>query len=218
MASGIPAIVMIHSSHRFKKIYLALLLTSFTVATVGFSLCREEFTPIKTDMSSGIPLALAATTGGQSSFEMFLKMDSIEGSVTDDKHRGQIGVDSYTWKIMRPPTGKQTGFDAFIITMPTSKASPNLFLTNAGGLKIARAVLAVRQSGGAQDFLKWILTDVRIVSFQTVGNTHGDGVQDQITLSVGKVEIEYREPLPNGSFGPVIKKGWDQRMNSVVQY
>ncbi|MDD5055896.1 MAG: type VI secretion system tube protein Hcp [Candidatus Peribacteraceae bacterium] len=210
---------MIHSSLRFKKRHAAVLLTLLVLAAAGFSVYRDRSLTIKADVSSGIPFALAATpVAGQTDVEMFLKMDSIEGSATDDKHRGQIVVDSYTWKIVRPPTGKQTGFDAFIITMPASKASPNLFLTNAGGLKITKAVLGVRRSGGAEDFLKWILTDVRIVSFQTVGNTHGDGVQDQITLSVGKVEIEYREPLPSGSFGPVIKKGWDQRMNSVVQY
>lgn len=210
---------MIPSSLRFKKVHVAILLASLVFAAAGFSVYQDRFVTIKADVSTGIPFALAATAvTGQTGLDMFLKMDSIDGGAIDDKHRGEIVVDSYTWKIVRPPAGKQTGFDAFIVTMPASKASPNLFLTNAGGLKIARAVLGVRRSGGAQDFLKWILTDVRIVSFQTVGNTHGDGVQDQITLSVGKVEIEYREPLSNGSFGPVIKKGWDQRMNSVVQY
>jgi type VI secretion system secreted protein Hcp len=215
-----PKQAMIPLSLGFRKLSTAVTLVVLAaLLAIAFSVSQRRPDSVSTDTAGGIPFALAAVPASElPSYNMYLKMDTIEGSVTDDKHRGQIGVDSYTWKIMRPPTGKQTGFDAFIITMPASKASPNLFLTNAGGLKVARAVLAIRQNGGSEDFLKWILTDVRIVSFQTVGNTHGDGVQDQITLSVGKVEIEYREPLPNGSFGPVIKKGWDQRMNNVVQY
>jgi len=211
---------MIHQHLKFRKLHTALALVVVALLAVAFSVMRSGSDSIVSDAGGGgIPSALAAASvSGQVAYDMYLKMDTIEGGATDDKHRGQIVVDSYTWKIVRVPGGKQTGFDAFVITMPSGKASPDLFLTNAGGLKVARAVLAVRRNAGSEDFLKWILTDVRIVSFQTVGNTHGDGVQDQITLSVGKVEIEYRDPLPNGSFGSVIKKGWDQRTNSVVQY
>ena len=59
-------------------------------------------------------------------------------------------------------------------------------------LKISRAVLSVRKNGSNDDFLTWILTDAYSVSYQTVGNTHGDGVKDQVTFTAGKVEMEYK--------------------------
>ncbi len=207
---------MIHHL-RFRKHHMAIALSGLAFSGMVLSVSWSGLFPPPSNFG-GVPVALAATAAGQPTYEMFLKMDGIEGSATDDKHRAQIVVDSYAWKVARAVSGKQAGFDSFVVTMPASKASPDLFLTTAAGLKVAKAVLAVRKSGGAEDFLKWTLTDVRITSLQTVGNTHGDGVQDQLTLSVGKVEMEYREPLPNGSFGPVLKKGWDIRTGSAVQY
>jgi type VI protein secretion system component Hcp len=101
--------------------------------------------------------------------------------------------------------------------MPVSKATSRLLLYGASGLKISRAVLTVRIAGKDQDFLKWILTDSQIVSYQSVANTHGDGLSDQITLIPGKVEVEYREPLSNGSLGDTVRAGWDMRTGKSVQ-
>jgi type VI protein secretion system component Hcp len=79
-----------------------------------------------------------------------------------------------------------------------------------------RVVLSVRRAGSDQDFLKWILTDARVASFQTVGNIHGDGVQDAVTFVFSKIEVEYRQTLPDGSLGTTVRAGWDQRTNKAV--
>lgn len=158
-----------------------------------------------------IPFTLAKENVSGVAYQMFLQVDTVDGDSADQKHHGEIDVDSFAWSQVRGASASKPTMDGFRVTMPMSSASPKLFLYSAGGTKIPRAVLTVRAAGSQQDFLKWMLTDVRIVSYQTVGNTRGDGVQDQIVLGFGKVDVEYRPVLPNGTVGPAVQAGWDLR-------
>jgi type VI protein secretion system component Hcp len=122
-------------------------------------------------------------------------------------------VDSFSWGETRTISTSRPTMDGFRITMPISTASPKLFLYTAGGTKIPRIVLSVKLRGSQQDFLKWTLTSAQVLSYQTVGNAHGDGVSDQVTFSFSKIDVEYRQPLPDGTLGPIMQGSWDQRTN-----
>ncbi len=184
----------------------AVALLSYMVAAMSEKQSRH------TEASVGILTAVAATS--DSGYEMFLKLDTIAGDSSDQKHKNEIEVDSFAWGETRGVGATRPTMEGLKITMPATKVSPRLFLYTAGGLKITRAVLSVRRAGSDVDSLKWILTDAQITSFQTVGNVHGDGVTDQITLSPAKIEVEY---LPEGG-GPSVKAGWDQRTGKSVGY
>lgn len=196
------------TSTRFiKKHHIALFLAAFALLSSAYAFTRESAA-----LDSGILTAVAAEQA--QNYRMFLKLDTIAGESADAQHRNEIEIDSFSWGASRNAGAGKTTLGELTFTMPTNKASAKVMLYMAGGLKISRAVLSVRKNGKPDDFLKWILTDAYAVSYQTVGNTHGDGVVDQVKLSAGKVEIEYRPA--DGS--AVVKAGWDQRTGKSVGY
>lgn len=194
--------MLLLSAHRSLKFLLALAVFG---VIAGFMLLRHD---------GAAPQILTAVAAGDQRYEMFLKLDTIAGDATDQKHRGEITVDSFAWGETRSSGATRPSMEGFKVTMPANKASPRLFLYTAGGLKIGRAVLSVRTAGAGSDMLQWILTDVQIVSYQTVGNTHGDGVMDQITLVPGKIEVA----LVPSDGSATVKAGWDQRTGKSVAY
>lgn len=195
------------STRTIKKYHVALALVAFAVLSYAYAFTRDSAI-----RDSGILTAVAADQA--QNYRMFLKLDTVPGESTDAAHRGEIEIDSYAWSISRGMGAGKPSIDGLKVTMPVNKASGRVMLYTAGGLKITRAVLSVRKNGSNDDFLKWILTDAYPVSFQTVGNIHGDGVTDQVTFTAGKVEIEYRPA--DGS--ALVKAGWDQRTGKSVSY
>lgn len=189
---------------RFKVFSLAVIVAIGMLA-VGFFTSNADTAPV------GILTAAAKTMASGYNYDIFLKVDSIQGESTDIKHPGELEISSFAWGETRAMGTARPTMEGFRITLPLSKASPKLFLHTAGGLKISRMTLSVRQQGKQDDFLKWILTDSQIVSYKTVGNDRGDGVQDEILITPGKIEVEHRT-----ADGAVTKAGWDQRTGKSV--
>jgi len=188
---------------------LQLLATLLAIAIGGILIVRYVSAARSPE---GMFTAIAATQSGE--YEMFLKLDSLGGGSVDSKHKDEIVLDSFAWGETRSQGSTRPNMDGMTVTMPAGKASPRLFLYTAGGLKITRGVLSVRRTGSNDDFLRWILTDSNIVSYRTVGNTHGDGVSDQIVIVPGKIEVELKP-----SDGTAVQKaGWDQRTGKSVGY
>lgn len=163
---------------------------------------------LQTDAGMFTVLAKDAAAGG---YQMFLKLDTIEGDSDDVKHPREIAVDSFAFSESRAASAKQPTMDVFRVTMPLSSASAKLFLYSAAGTRMPHVILSVRTTGSQQDFLKWILTDARILSYQTVGNTRGDGITDQLTFGYARLDTEVHQILPNGSLGQAMQAGYDQR-------
>ena len=193
-------------STKIKKHHIALALAVLAALSYVFSMHLDSTQTHAETGVAGIMTALAKDDA--SGYEMFLKLDAIQGDSDDSKHRNEVSVDSYAWSETR--AGTKQGLGGFTVTMPVSRASAKMFLYGASGTHITRIVLSVRKNG-SQDFLKWTLTDAQVAAFQTVGNTHGDGVMDQVTFSFGKLEVEYHQLLPDGTLGPASTAGWDLR-------
>jgi type VI secretion system secreted protein Hcp len=188
------------------KSRVAIALVAFAFLSYAYAMTND------TSVESGILTAVAADQA--QNYRMFLKLDTVPGESADGVHKGEIEIDSYAWSISRSMGAAKPTLGSITVTMPANKASGRLMLYTAGSLKISRAVLSVRKNNSNEDFLKWILTDVNPVSYQTVGNIHGDGVIDQVTFAAGKVEVEYRPT--DGS--ALVKAGWDQRTGKSVSY
>jgi type VI secretion system secreted protein Hcp len=171
--------------------------------------------------SAGIDTAFAAPTAVNTilndiDLEIFLRVDGVTGEAADDTHKSDVLVDSYSFSTSRTPSAAAPAMADFLVTMPANKASAKLMVYAAGSVNVPRVVLAVRRKNGVQDFLRWTLTDAYVSSYKTVGNLHGDGVQDQVGFAFGKIEAEYRQVLPDGTYGPAVKSGWDRRTNKPV--
>jgi len=158
--------------------------------------------------------------------DYFLKLDGIDGESTDDKHKNEIDVESWSWGESQMGThvggggggaGKVSMQD-FHFVMKINKASPKLFLACATGQHIKEGKLTCRKAGGdQQEFLTVKLSDLLVSSYQTGGSAHGDIVPtDQIALNYSKIELEYKPQKPDGTLDKAMTAGYDLKLNKKV--
>lgn len=107
--------------------------------------------------------------------DMFLKIDTIPGESTDDKHKDWIEVLSVSFGATQTGTGAVGGaagrtefFDVFA-KLPVSQASPMLLKAAATGehLKSATFVFTMNVGGTKVEYMKISLTDARVGSFKS---------------------------------------------------
>jgi type VI secretion system secreted protein Hcp len=155
-------------------------------------------------------------------FDYFLKIDGVEGESADAMHKGEIDIEAWSWGETHPaqPGGGDAGkveMSDFSFTMELSKASPQLFLACAEGGQIKAAWLSARRGAGKVDdyFLKWTFSDLLISSYQS-GATAGQTPLDEVSFSFAKIEVEYKEQMPEGGFGGELKAGWDLKTDQKL--
>lgn len=160
-------------------------------------------------------------------FDMFLKLDGIEGESADSKHKAEIEIESFSLGLSNSGSGAPGGgggagrpsFQDLSFTTAVSKASPRLFLACASGEHIPRGLLTVRKPGGQQlEFYKVTLNDVLVSSYKQDASPAAEaGVPvDQVSLDFAKIQIEYRAQKPDGSLDAPVKAGWDVRANTKL--
>lgn len=154
--------------------------------------------------------------------DYFLKVDGIEGESTDEKHKGEIDLLSWSWGVTQLGThqagggggaGKASPTD-FNFSMYTNKASPLLFLACASGEHIKSAKCVIRKAGGKQqEYMTFIFTDCLVSSFNTSAGGGGELPLVTASLNFGKVEFEYKPQKPDGTLDSPVKSGWDYKLN-----
>lgn len=161
-----------------------------------------------------------------SQVDYFLKIDGVEAESTDDKCKGQIELESFSWGETQSGTaGRGGGAGAgkvqptdFSFVKKVDKSSPVLLIGCATGQHFKNAVLTARKAGGGQqDYLKITMEDVLISSYQTGGSAHSDVVpMDQVSLNFAKLEMSYKEQKPDGSLGGEVKQKYDFAANKKI--
>jgi type VI secretion system secreted protein Hcp len=131
-------------------------------------------------------------------FDVFLKIEGIDGESQDKDHKGEIEVDSFSWGVSNTASssggggggaGKAVPQD-FSFAAPLSKASPNLMLACATGRHLPRATLTCRKAGF--EFMKIRLDDVLVSSCETGGRAaEEDRPEDTFTLNFVKIDFLY---------------------------
>jgi type VI secretion system secreted protein Hcp len=158
--------------------------------------------------------------------DYFLKIDGIDGESLDDKHKGDMQIQSWSWGASNAgsaSTGSGGGsgkvaMQDFHFVIDYGKHSPKLMESCATGQHIKKAVLVCRKAGGKQEeYLKWTFTDILISGYQTGGSAHGGALPtDQCSFNFSKIEQEYKEQKADGSLGGTIKAGYDIKANKKV--
>jgi type VI secretion system secreted protein Hcp len=158
--------------------------------------------------------------------DIFAKIGDIKGESTDDKHKDEIDVMSFSWGVTQAGSFASGGgggagkaqFSDFTFATTTSKASPSLFLACASGQHIKEAIITVRKAGGdkSQDYLILKMTDVLVTSFQAGGSTGADRPTENVNMAFAKVELTYKEQKPDGSLDGGVTLGWDLKANKKV--
>lgn len=158
--------------------------------------------------------------------DYFLKIDGIEGESHDDKHKGEIDLESWSWGESQSGTHSGGGgggagkvhMQDFHFVMKVNKSSPKLLLACATGEHIKEATLTCRKAGKEQqEYLKIKMTDLLVSSYQTGGSAGSSVVpSDQISVNYSKIEFEYKEQKADGSLGGSVKAGYDLKANKKI--
>ncbi len=169
---------------------------------------------------------LVATGVAWAATDAFLKIDGVPGESQDAKHHDEIELLGWSWSVKMPASSYSGGggavgrpqFSDMTIQKLVDKASPTLFLSAATGDHLTKAVLTVRKSGGEQfEFLKFTLSDMLVTSVAEGGVSNSDTLpSEEISLSYGKILMEYRTQNPDGSPGAWIPKTFDLIENKGI--
>jgi type VI secretion system secreted protein Hcp len=170
-------------------------------------------------------------------FDIFLKLDGIDGESTTKGHEKEIEVVSYDQSIdSTVPSGGGAGggagkstFSGVRFRKLLDTASMPIALACASGLHIASARFAFRRSSNTPiDFYVVTLEDVVVthagqcattdaqspLRFESLAKSPpGAALLEEVTLHFGRVRWEYRPIGPKGTGLPPIVGGWDVKAN-----
>jgi type VI secretion system secreted protein Hcp len=150
--------------------------------------------------------------------DIYLKLGDIKGESTDDKHKDEIDVLSWSWGVVNPTSMASGGgggkgkvdFHDLSFTHYVDKASPNLLKMCATGEHIKDATFIQRKQGkGQQEFLVIKLNDVMVSSVQDGGSGGGDHPVENVTLAFAKIDYEYKAQKADGSLDAGIHFKYD---------
>lgn len=172
-------------------------------------------------------------------FDIFLKLDGIDGESEVKGHEKETVVLSYEQAIEHPggpPAGGgggagKTVFSGVRFRKPLDKGSVPLLLACASGLHIKEALFTFRRSGTAVDFYKVKLENVVVtrlvqqagtgvqypLSFETL-TTGADsaGFLEEATLDYAEIQWEYRTFGSDGKPSGTVTGGWDLKLNKKI--
>jgi type VI secretion system secreted protein Hcp len=159
--------------------------------------------------------------------DYFLKIDGVDGESTDDKHKGEIELESFSFGGSNNASFSSGGggggsgkvsLQDFHFVKKIDKSSPKLFVALCTGEHLKTITLTCRKAGkDQQEFLKIVLSDSMVTSYQDGGSSGSDLIPvDQVSVAFAKIELKYKEQKPDGSLGGEIVGGWDVKTNKKV--
>ena len=155
--------------------------------------------------------------------DIFLEITGIAGESQDNKHKGAIDVESFTWGetvTINPPgggagAGKVANQDV-IVNAKFSKASLALMLSCATGKHLQEAKLTLRRQGKSLvEYLHWTFQDVLVASYQTGATQQGNVPEDIFYLNFSKMKVEYFPTNADGVPGQADTISIDFRANKA---
>ena len=154
--------------------------------------------------------------------DMFLMLDGVKGESSDDKHKGEIDIEAFSWGMSQSgsghrSTGSGTGkVDVHDISISkfVDKSSPVLMLACANGKHIPKGKITVRKAGeNPLDYLTIDFENILISGYQTSGADGGTVPSENISLNFSKVKIEYWTQSEKGAKGENANFSWDVAKN-----
>jgi type VI secretion system secreted protein Hcp len=159
-------------------------------------------------------------------FDAFLKIATIPGESTDDKHKEWIETLSYSWSAAQAMGGSASATGAhagqrvdigdFSITKQLDKASPKLFQACCTGEHINEVSLELCKAGGdKQKYMTYKMSDVIVSSYRPGGSSQGgDSLPiEEVSFRFAKVQLEYVPIDKTGKPQGQVPAGWDLATN-----
>jgi type VI secretion system secreted protein Hcp len=158
--------------------------------------------------------------------DMFIKIGDVKGESTDDKHKNEVDVLSWSWGATQSGTSGIGGgggagkvqLQDLTITKYIDKASPTLLKMCCDGTHIPSTILTVRKAGGsALEYLKITCDDSIVTSITTGGSGGQDRLTENVTFNFAKIKMEYTPQTAKGAGEASVTQGWDQAANKAWQ-
>ena len=159
---------------------------------------------------------------------MLYQDDGIKGESTDDKHKDQIEVLSFSWGSSQPAsaasgtggrTAERVNIQDFSFVKVLDKSTPMLFLACCDGRHLKETVIELcLASGDKHPYMKYTMEDVIISGVRPGGSAQGGEVKplEEVTLNFGKVRLEYTPIDSSGNAGSPERTGWDLTTNKKL--
>lgn len=158
--------------------------------------------------------------------DFILEIDGVKGESTDDKYKGHIDIDSFSWACMNEGTGGRGGgsgsgkanFSDFQFNKWCDAASHDLIKSCASGKHFTKAVLHCRKAGEKpHEFLTVTMEDVFVSSFNSSGNSGGGSIPlESVTLNYVKITYKYEPQNKTGGSGGNFIAGYDRAANKPI--
>jgi len=165
------------------------------------------------------------------SYDMFLKIDGINGDSTDDQHKQWIEINSYSHRISQPVggalsaqgvhTGGRADHDDFCMVHRLDASSPTLALHCCTGKHIPNVRFELcRAMGDKTVFMVYTFKDVIVASVSPSGSADGEDPipMEEITFRYGQLNWEYTptDITGGGKKGAAVQAGWSTLMNKPM--
>ena len=154
--------------------------------------------------------------------DIFLKLDGIEGESTDEKHKNEIAVLSFTqsWINTTPVTGAGKGkvqCGAITLMKTIDKSSPVLVKKTIQGVHIPSGQLTFR-SEGAQPTEYYIikLSEIFITEVTQMDSADPARIIEKVVLNARKFEYEYKPQDDKGGTAGSVKAGYNCATSEVT--
>lgn len=157
--------------------------------------------------------------------DYFLKLEGIKGESTDDKHKGEIDIESFSWGATNASSGHTGGghgagkvsIQDLHFTHKLDKASPQLLLFCANGDHIKKGTLVCRKAGKEQqEYLKIDFESIYVTSVSQGGHGGSEIVpSEQVSLSFDKFHVKYYPQKADGSLDTAQELKMDVKANKI---
>lgn len=163
------------------------------------------------------------TVSAYGSAEMFLEIDGIEGESTIEGHEGEIDVLAWSWGMSQSGTmhvgggggGGKVSMQDLSFTKWVDKSSLPLMEALCKGNTYPNAKLTITINNNR--LIAWVtitMTGIIVTSISTGGSGGEDRLTENVTVSYGKVQVDYQPQDIYGFLsGNLISYWWDILMN-----
>lgn len=158
--------------------------------------------------------------------DMYMKLQGIDGDSTDEKHPKWIELLSYAvghsllmdgTKSKGTRSSGKANFQDFTIAKQMDSTSPQIADHVARGQHIPEITIELcRATGEKTVYMKYVLKDVVISSYQVSGSTGGGEPTESLSFDYSEIHWVYTPADVKGKKAADMKKGWSLEANKAV--
>jgi type VI secretion system secreted protein Hcp len=152
---------------------------------------------------------------------MWIKIDGCKGEATDDKHKDEIDIQSFSWGLSHPVSSSGTGqsmgessaSDLSVMKL-VDRSTPNLMKFCMNAKVFGEVLLTCRKRGEDPiEYMKVKMKNALISNIQNSGASEGGPLSESVSFAFTAVEVEYTPQKDDGSADGAVTMKWDFAKN-----